>query len=143
VTHDKPTPGLARLAELREREVTKRQADLALSVATGERYRRKLEQLDTLWQTSTVSASLAPSLSLNSANYKQTVMEMASRHRADLARHDTQTDQARLALLQATRRHGAIDQVLTLQLQAQARALRSGEQKRQDELASQQWMRRP
>lgn len=143
MTGDKSTASLARVVELRERELTQRQTELAQSMATGERYRRKLEQLDTLWQTSTVSANLAPSLSLNSANYKQNVLEMASRHREDLARHDTVTDQARQAFLLATRRHGAIDQVLTQQLQAQARAQRSGEQKRQDEIASQLWQRRP
>lgn len=140
---DAPTPGLTRLVELRERERAQRQADLAQHVATGERYRRRVEQLDALWQSSTVGSLPAPSLALNCANYKQTVLELASRHREDLARHDGVTDQARQDFLAATRRHGAVDQVLTLQLQAQARAQRSREQKRQDEIASQLWLRRP
>ena len=143
MSQDRPTPGLQRLAELRERDVTQRQAELAQSLATGDRYRRRIEQLDAVWRTSTVTAKLVPSLSLNSAQYKQTVLEMAERQRADLARHEHQTEQARQALVHATRRQGAIDQVLALQQQAQARAQRSVEQKRQDELASQQWLRRP
>ncbi len=143
MTQDDPTPGLARLAQLRERERAQCQADLAQHMATGERYRRRVEQLDELWQSSTVGSAPAPSLALNCANYKQTVLELASRHREDLARHDTATDQARQDLLAATRRHGAIDKILTLQLQAQARAQRSREQKRQDEMASQLWLRRP
>ncbi|WP_326536808.1 flagellar FliJ family protein [Pseudorhodoferax sp.] len=139
--HD-PAPSLSRLAALREREVERRQTELAQQLADAERRRRNQERLDQLWRTSTTTGTLTPQLSLNCANYKQTVLELADRHRDDLSRQEQAVDQARLALLTATRRHGAIDQVLTLRLQEHDRVLRSAEQKRQDEIARQSWLRR-
>ncbi|KQP37180.1 flagellar FliJ family protein [Pseudorhodoferax sp. Leaf274] len=136
-----PAPSLGRLAELREREVERRQTELAQQLADAERRRRNQERLDGLWRTSTTSG-LLPLASLNCANYKQNVMELAERHRGDLSRQEQAVDRARLALLAATRRHGAIDQVLVQRLQEHARAQRSAEQKRQDEIARQSWQRR-
>lgn len=137
-----PAPSLSRLANLREREVERRQTELAQQLADAERRRRNQERLDTLWRTSTTSGTLTPMLSLNCANYKQTVLELAERHRDDLSRQELAVDQARAALLTATRRHGAIDQALAQRMQEHGRALRSAEQKRQDEIARQSWQRR-
>lgn len=137
-----PAPSLSRLVALREREVEHRQTELAHELADAERRRRNQERLDQLWRTSTTTGTLTPMLSLNCANYKQTVLELAERHRDDLSRQEQAVDQARLALLSATRRHGALDQVLNLRLAEQHRALRSAEQKRQDEIARQSWQRR-
>lgn len=137
-----PEPALSRLADLREREVERRQTELAEQLADAERRRRNQERLDTLWRTSTTSGTLSPLASLNCANYKQNVMELAERHRGDLSRQEQAVDRARLALLAAARRQGAIDQVLAQRLQEHGRALRSAEQKRQDEIARQSWLRR-
>ena len=147
-----PAPALARLAALREREVEQRQLDLARQVADTERHRRNQTRLDELWQTSTTSGLLAeptpqrrglqPQLSMNCAQYKQTVLELASRHRDDLTRHELATDQAREALVLATRRHGALDQLLVQRQQLLAREQRAAEQKRDDEIARQSWQRR-
>lgn len=137
-----PHRTLSRLAALREREVEQRQGELARELADAERRRYNQERLEQLWRTSTTNATLLPELSLNCANYKQTVLDLASRHRDDLSRQEQAVAQARQALLQAKRRHGAIDQVLAQRLQEQVRALRAAEQKRQDEIARQSWLRR-
>lgn len=137
-----PAPSLSRLAQLREREVERRQTELATQVADAERRRRNQERLDSLWRTSTTSGTLTPQLSLNCANYKQTVLELADRHRDDLSRQELVVDQARQALLLAARRQGVIDQALAQRLQAAAQVRRTAEQKRQDEIAGQSWLRR-
>lgn len=139
---DHPAPSLSRLVDLRERERERRQTELAQQIVDAERRRRNQERLDSLWRTSTTSGTLSPMASLNCANYKQNVMELADRHRDDLSRQELAVDHARAALLTATRRHGAIDQVLAQRLQEHQRALRSAEQKRQDEIARQSWLRR-
>ena len=146
---------IARLAVLRQREVEQRQGELARQLAEADRQRRSQERLDALWRTSTTSGTLealpaadsraqrlTPELSANCSQYKQTVLELASRVREDLSRQEQVLDQARLALLHATQRHGALDQLLTQRRQALARAERTAEQKRQDEIARQSWQRR-
>lgn len=142
MTPQDPSPSLARLVALREREVEQRQTELAQQLADADRRRRNQERLDQLWRTSTTTGRLTPQLSLNCANYKQTVLELADRHRDDLSRQELAVDHARAALLSAARRHGAVDQVLAQRLQEQDRARRSAEQKRQDEIARQTWLRR-
>ncbi len=134
---------LARLLQLRRRELEQRQAELANRQATRERYQRNLEQLEDLWRNSTSGSATAPALSLNGANYKLTVLQLASAHRDDLARHEATVDVARQALAEASRRHGAIEQVATQRRQAVLRAQEVREQKSQDEIASLVWHRRP
>ena len=137
-----PTPALARLAALREREMEQRQVELARHLLDTERRQRNQERLDDLWRTSTTSGTLTPLMSLNCANYKQTVLDLAHRHREDMALHEQVTAQARQSLVRATQRHGALDLVLTQQAQALAQAHRVQEQKHQDEIARQSWLRR-
>jgi flagellar export protein FliJ len=137
-----PAPALSRLVDLREREVEQRQTELAQQLADAERRRRNQERLDQLWKTSVPTGRLNPQLSLNCANYKQNVMELAERHRSDLTRQEEAVVHARQALLSAARRHGAVDQVLSQRMQEHHRGLRSAEQKRQDEIARQSWLRR-
>lgn len=132
---------LARLAQLRQRDVDQRQAELANRQTLSARARRNVDQLDDLWRNSRPTGLTTPSLWLNSANYKQTVLQIATVHREDLARHEAATGLARQALLLATRRQGAVEQVLTQRVEAQAREQEVQEQKRQDEMASQVWHR--
>jgi flagellar export protein FliJ len=133
---------LAQLVQLRQRELDQRQAELASRQAVRERFQRNVDQLEQLWRNSTASGTLAPALSLNSANYKQTVLQLASTHREDLVRHEAKVDSARQAVVQASRQHGAVEQVFERRRQALLREENAREQKRQDELASQVWHRK-
>ncbi|MDB5847357.1 MAG: flagellar export protein FliJ [Rhodoferax sp.] len=138
--------GLARLVQLRQRELDQRQAELASRQAVRERYQRSVDQLEQLWRNSPASAAssgMAPALSLNSANYKQTVLQLASAHREDLVRHESTVDSARHAVVQASRTHGAAEQLLERQRQNLRREANLREQKSQDEIASLLWQRKP
>lgn len=139
----KDSSSLARLVQLRQKELDQRQAELASRQAVRERYQRNVDQLENLWRNSTASGTLAPELSLNCANYKQTVLQLASVHRADLVRHEATVDSARQAVLQASRQHGAVEQMLERQRLVLQREENQREQKRQDEMASLVWHRRP
>jgi flagellar biosynthesis chaperone FliJ len=69
------------------------------------------------------------------------VLDLAERHREDLARHETQLAQTQQALVGATLRHRALDQVHDRQQQRVGQAQAQQAQKQQDELATQVWWR--
>jgi flagellar export protein FliJ len=140
MTHN--SNSLTLLLQLRQKELDRSQAELASRQAVRERYQRSVERLETLWRSSSTNDTLTPALSLNCANYKQTVLQLASVHRADLLRHEVTVDSAQQAVVQASREHGALEQMLARQRLALTRAQNQREQKRQDEMAGMVWQRR-
>lgn len=134
---------LARLVELRQREVDRRLAEIAGKQSVRERYQRNLDQLDALCQGAGATGAAAPGAALNSAQYKQTVLMLASSHRSDLAQHEADMAVSRQALAEASRQREVLHQLLARQRQSLKRAQASREQKRQDEMASQVWNRKP
>ncbi|NMM79776.1 hypothetical protein B2J86_02335 [Acidovorax sp. SRB_14] len=133
---------LARLVELRQRAVDRQLAEVADKQSVRERYQRNLEQLDSLCRNAGPSGASMAVFSLNNANYKQTVMQLADTHRVDLALHDADLALSRRALVEAARQREAVDQLLTRQRQALQRTQAAQEQKRQDDMASLVWQRR-
>lgn len=134
---------LGTLVDLRERECARLEAALADQRAVEERYRRNLERLQQLARSAgaTAGRTLSPALSLNAGHYREAVLDLAERHRADLAQHEAQRAQTQQALVGATLRHRALDQVRDRQQQRVGQAQAQQAQKQQDELAAQVWWR--
>lgn len=132
---------LNRLVDLREREVDRLQSEIGAKEAVRQRYRGNLDRLEALCAGSGASGSLPPTLALNCAGYKQTVMQLAASHRESLVLHEADLAATQHALLAASRRHQALDQVLERAQERSRQAASVREQKRQDELASQVWWR--
>lgn len=134
---------LARLVDVREREVDRLQADMAGKVALRQRYLGNIERLQSLCDGVPQTGSLQPLLSMNSAGYKQSVAEVVATHRQELAAHEIEIDLARRELALVSRRCEVLDQVLLRQRSIVAHSARVSEQKRQDDIAVQVWGRAP
>lgn len=132
---------LGRLIDLRERDVERLTAEVAAKQAVRERYLGNLARLEQLRDGSGASGALPPALSLNCAAYKQTVMLVADAHREDLKLHEADMAVSQQALHMAARKREVLTQVHERQRRHVQRALDAGEQKQQDELASQVWWR--
>lgn len=142
---------LGQLVDMRDREVDRLSADLAQQRATQQRYLDNLARLTQLRDGNGASGSqahpadkrmLSPALSLNIGGYKQAVMKMADAHRVDLSLHEADMALTQRRVADAARRHEALDQVLARQRQKLRRIEGVRDQKRQDDLAAQQWLRR-
>ena len=133
---------LARLVELRQREVDRRLTEIASKQGMRERYQRNLDQLESLWRGAVPPSKVTPSCALNHAHYKQSMLQLASTHRDELALHDADLAVSRQALAEASRQREVMEQLLTRERQSQRRAQELREQKRQDEMASLVWHRR-
>ncbi|MGC3962458.1 MAG: flagellar export protein FliJ [Rhodocyclaceae bacterium] len=140
-----PFQSLSTVVDLREREKDRLVGELARVQNLSERHRKTLTRLEGLYQSA--GASGAPkvahlsALSLNCGEYKQAVMRMADAQREQLAVQEAEVQQARQALTQAVRKHEALGQVLARKEADLAREVSQQEQKRQDDLATQAWLR--
>lgn len=140
---------LEQLVDLREREVDRLSADMANKQATRQRFLGNLARLEQLCVSSGASGAqaagergvLSPALSLNCGGYKQAVMKMADAHRVDLSLHEAEMSLTQRLVTEAARRHGALDQVYERERAGVRRHQSVREQKRQDDLASQVWLR--
>ncbi|NLG76942.1 MAG: flagellar export protein FliJ [Xanthomonadaceae bacterium] len=143
---------LGQLVALRERDVERLGAEMAEKRATQQRYLNNLARLDELCLSSGASGMaldpgqpqklLSPALSLNVGGYKQAVMNMAAAHRVDLSLHEAEMLNTQRLMTAAARRHEALDQALTRRRAILQRHRAVREQKRQDDLAAQVWLRR-
>jgi len=149
------TEPLSRLIELRQREIDRRSAELAEKLRLRERYQRNLAQLDALGTLCTLEpahkarlqaprqqAGALAGLALNSAHYKQSMQQLAASHRQDLALHEADLAVTRHALAEIAREREALQQLLTRQRQREQHERAVREQKGQDDLATQVWLRR-
>lgn len=132
---------LGRLVDLREREVDRLTAELAAKQVVRQRYLGNLERLEQLRDGSGPSGALPLALSMNCAAYKQTVMQLVAAHRDDLAVHEADMALSQQALNAAACRHEVLNQVHEKRLRHLQQAQDLSEQKRQDELATQVWLR--
>ncbi|HEY4367424.1 MAG TPA: flagellar export protein FliJ [Steroidobacteraceae bacterium] len=141
---------LEQLVDLREREVERLSADVAGQQAVRRRYLGNLSRLEQLCNSSGPSGAQAQSeqfpglsvaLALNCGGYKQAVMKMADTHRIDLSLHESEMALTQRRMIEAARRHEALDAALERQRADVRRFRKLREQKRQDEIASQVWQR--
>lgn len=141
---------LDKVLGLRSREVDRIGVEMAEQERLRQRYQRNLDTLEQLYSDTGATGSqqqpggrqaLSAALASNCAGYKQSVMEMAAAHRVDLALHESDMSNTRQRMLEATRRREALGSVIDTRRDQLRRAGARREQKGQDELASQQWMR--
>ncbi|MBS1190281.1 MAG: flagellar export protein FliJ [Rhodocyclaceae bacterium] len=137
----KSQTSLNRLADLREQEVDRLTSEVASKERLRERYRRNLERLEQLCHSTGASGAWSPALSMNCGDYKQAVMTLAAAHREELALHDADMAVSQNALTAAFRQHEALSQFLVRQENRHQRAREAREQKRQDDMATQVWLR--
>lgn len=137
--------GLAAVVDLRRREKERLVGELAGKRAQVERHRATLVRLEKLYVSAgasgVASAAHVSALSLNCGDYKQAVMRLADSQRDEVLRHDADLQLAQLALTRAVQRHEALTQVLDGKREALQREGERGEQRHQDELATQSWLR--
>jgi flagellar export protein FliJ len=141
----KQLAGFSTVVDLREREKERLQGELAAKHALAERYRKNVVRLEELCASAGPSGSLNGAqlsvMSQNRGDYKQAVMRMADDHRNELHLHEAAMRIAQQALTVAVHKHEALDQVLARRREGLQRSEARGEQKRQDELATQSWWR--
>lgn len=130
------------LVAMRDREVDTLMADVAAKQVVRERYQTNLKRMAALCEAPAASGSTSPIQALNSGHFKASVIQMAQLHEQDLALHEADMALARQALQTAAQRKEVLEQVLSKQ-QVSLRKTQAGqEQKRQDDLATQVWLRR-
>ncbi|GAB3185518.1 flagellar FliJ family protein [Hydrogenophaga aquatica] len=132
---------LGHVVSQRAREQERLGVELARQQAVRERYRTNLERLERLCEQSGPSGAQPMALSMNCANYKQAVIGLAQNHREQLGQHEAEMAATQRALVAATQRHEALDQLLRRRHQSWAADQAVRAQKQQDEQASQVWLR--
>jgi len=134
---------LARLIDLRERELAQQQHLLAQHAQLCQRQAHSLARVQQLCQA-VEGAAPAPqsSLLLNQAAYKDSLHALARAQEERLQAHEAERDwqgQHTLALARKAESLRLLQQRVVERVQAQQRR---GEQRRNDEIASQLWLRR-
>ncbi|MFC4762321.1 flagellar export protein FliJ [Dyella koreensis] len=132
---------LARLVDLRGREVERLTGELAGQQAMRKRYENNLTRMEQLLHAAAPSDQGCPVLSSNSALYKAWLADLIASHRQDLAHHDTVIAASRGALTIAALKHEGLGRVLHDKRALLERQHRVREQKQQDQLATQAWSR--
>ena len=132
---------LTTLVGLRSTEVERLQGEMAAQTAVRERYQKNLERLTGLYTDSGPSGALPLALSVNCGNFKQAVMQMADQHRTDLHLHVANMAVSQRALNTAWAKREVLGQVLTQKQKHVANEQQRTDAKRQDELATQFWLR--
>lgn len=132
---------LQRLMGLRERELERRQAQLAAKEQLRARYVSTVERLEQLNAQIGPTGAAIPSLAANSAVYKQAVLQWAEQQRQDLALHEADMAVQRQQMLTVARQQQAFGQLLSRVDARLAGEAQRREQKGQDDLAGQVWLR--
>ncbi|MES2741510.1 MAG: flagellar export protein FliJ [Pseudomonadota bacterium] len=132
---------LTTLVTLRSTELDRLQTDMAAQTALRERYQANLARLNGLCAASGASGALPLALSVNCGNYKQAVLQLAATHQTDLHLHEATMAVSQRALNAAWAKREVLDQVLTQKQKDATREHQRQDSKRQDELATQLWLR--
>jgi flagellar export protein FliJ len=140
-THRTTIRSLSTLVDMRSNEVDKLQTEMAAKENVRERYRKTLDKLTSLYESSGPSGRLPMALALNCGDYKQGVMAMAEHQRVNLHMHEADMAVSQRALTAAYVKREVLGQVLERHQDAAATAQRAQERKRHDELATQLWYR--
>lgn len=134
--------GLSKLVAMRAQEVDRLSADVAARDAEGARYRRHISQMTALMQSVDTGAHVHPAHAMNGARYRSAMADLIHRHERELAQHEASVASLRADLRHARLRHEQIDVVRRKKLSALDLEHRARERKREDQQASQAWLRR-
>lgn len=132
---------LGTLVDLREREVDRLSAERAEQQVVQQRFHANLARLQGLCNDAAPLGVQTMALSINRAGYKQALLRLADQHRHDLAQHEAGMAVTQQALTTAAQRHEVLDQVRAGAVRRLQAEQGRREQKRQDDLASQVWLR--
>ena len=132
---------LSTLVDMRSNEVDKLQTEMAAKESVRDRYKKTLDKLTSLYESSGPSGRLPMALAINCGDYKQGVMAMADSQRLNLHMHEADMAVSQRALTAAYVKREVLGQVLERHQDAAATAQRAQERKRHDELATQLWFR--
>ena len=132
---------LSTLVDMRSNEVDRLQSEMAVKESVRERYKKTLDKLTDLYQSSGPSGRLPMALAMNCGDYKQGLMAMADSQRLNLHMHEADMAVSQRALAAAYVKREVLGQVLERHQDAAATAQRAQERKRHDELATQLWYR--
>jgi flagellar export protein FliJ len=136
---------LETLVDLRERELDKLRTDMAMRQATRDRYLAAIDRMRGLFDGAGASgqsiAAPSPALSANCAAYKQALLTLTDTQRDTLSAHEADMRLAQQALHLAARRHEVMSQLADNKRVSLQRAEDVREQKLQDDMATQVWLR--
>jgi flagellar export protein FliJ len=132
---------LSTLVDMRSNEVDKLQTEMAAKESVRERYKKTLDKLTGLYESSGPSGRLPMALAVNCGDYKQGVMALADSQRLNLHMHEADMVVSQRALTAASVTREVLGQVLERHQDAAVTAQRVQERKRHDELATQLWFR--
>ncbi|WP_175885468.1 hypothetical protein [Burkholderia sp. BCC0044] len=133
--------GLSKLVAMRAREVDRLSADIAVCDEQGARYRRHISRMTVLMQSVDTGVHVHPAHAMNGARYRSAMADLIHRHACDLARHEAMVASLRADLSDARLRHERIDVVRRKKVAALEAEQRARERKREDQQASQAWLR--
>ncbi|WP_174873899.1 flagellar FliJ family protein [Vogesella oryzae] len=131
---------LARLVALRQDEVAQLGISQAQKEALRQRYRNNLSRMAALCAGSGSSGALPPALAMNCANYKHGVLVTMAQHQQELALHEADMAVSQRKLQQLTRQCEVLDHSFRQRRSAWQLEQQRGEQKRQDDMATQVWL---
>jgi flagellar export protein FliJ len=132
---------LSTLVNLRTNEVERLQTEMAAKESLRDRYQKNVDRLTGLYKASGASGKLPLALASNCGDYKQAVMQMVDSHKLDLTMHEADMAVSQRALTAAFVKREVLGQVLQKQQKVLAGQEQAKERKRQDELATQLWLR--
>ncbi|VWC74264.1 flagellar export protein FliJ [Burkholderia contaminans] len=132
---------LARLAELRKRDVDRLGAAFAERQTEHRRHRATLARLQSLADELPEVRRGHPAIAANGGDYKALLLDTIHRQAEQLAAHERAMADSRTALVEAMRRHRSLTAVLERRRSEMAHARDTRSRKREDELATQAWLR--
>ncbi|HGL4260753.1 hypothetical protein KDW07_25470 [Burkholderia dolosa] len=133
--------GLSKLVALRAKEVDRLSVDVAARDAECVRYRHHLSQMTALMQSVRTGAPVHPEQAMNDARYRSAMVDLIHQHERQLTRHEALVTSLRADLRIARLRHKQIDVVRCKKVGALESELRVRDRKREDQQASQAWLR--
>lgn len=133
--------GLDTLLTLRQRETDRLTSEISHQRTLQERFKNNIVRLENLYADSGYGGNFNPALSTNCGDYKQAVLQLANAQRQDLALHEKDMEITHHAFIKATRKREALSHVLAIQTNKMRREKNAIDQKRQDEIATQLWLR--
>jgi len=139
---ERTVASLARLTDLRKRELDRTGAELAERQAEQRRHRANLVRLQALADELPEVRAGHPAMAVNGGDYKAMLFATIRDQSARLEAHEHVVAQSQAKLVEAMRRHRSLSAVLERRRNdiAQARDARS--RKREDERATLAWLRR-
>jgi flagellar export protein FliJ len=132
---------LSRLIALRGQEVERLGAELAAKEAERMRYRSNLARMEALLVETAPARHVHPAIALNCADFKGALLDMMRVHARELALHETRMTECRAAYLEARRKQDSVSAVLDRTRERVELARETRDRKRQDQLATQAWLR--